>query len=275
MSYTQAADVIADKLVRQGMDPDRAFMMALRMSDARMKAGGAVLMNEGGDSTEEAERQYRMRRSAETALFKPEPVRMRKAWEGPMPNRPVVNGRAMVSAEELADFRRQFGAQMTLRDLLNADKGAGPSAANPAARGLKRAEAPVSAPVQSDPYQDPSRSLEGVAAAQRVIAQPGRDAVEGVYPEAAVLPVTRLPQAARAVARALTPSKLLREHPSISPERRQMLKEMEDYIAGINRATKGDDLPLDPKMRALEERIEPVFAKGGKAKKKNRQSALA
>ena len=260
MSYTNAADVIADKLVRQGMEPGRAFNQALRMSDAAMKAGGAVLMNEGG----EANLERQMRERVRSVLSRPEP--MRKTWDGPMPNRPVVNGIAQVSREELEDFRRKFGANMTLRDLLNADKGRGPSAANPAARGQNRAEAPATPAGQSDPYQDPSRALEGAAAAQRAIAQPGRDAVEGVYPEAALLPVKGLPQAARAV-KAMLPSKLLREHPSISPERRQMLKEMEDYISGINRGMKGDDLPLDPKMQPMAGRIEPGFAGGGKAGK--------
>lgn len=55
--------------------------------------------------------------------------RRRTRWTGPMPNRPVIDGKVMVTAEELADFRRQFGAEKTLRDLLNADRGAMPSAA--------------------------------------------------------------------------------------------------------------------------------------------------
>lgn len=41
----------------------------------------------------------------------------------PNPNRRVVNGRADVSAEELADFKRKYGEDKTLRDLLNMDKG--------------------------------------------------------------------------------------------------------------------------------------------------------
>ena len=66
-------------------------------------------------------------------------ARMRRKYEGPWRDRPVVNGRAMVSAEELADFRRLYGPQMTLRDLLNVDRGAGPSAADPRARGMQEA----------------------------------------------------------------------------------------------------------------------------------------
>ena len=41
----------------------------------------------------------------------------------PKPNREVRGGKAMVSAEELADFRKQFGENMGLRDLLNRDRG--------------------------------------------------------------------------------------------------------------------------------------------------------
>jgi hypothetical protein len=48
MSFAGAADEIARKLVSQGMSQDQAMMLALRMSDARMKAGGAVMMATGG-----------------------------------------------------------------------------------------------------------------------------------------------------------------------------------------------------------------------------------
>jgi hypothetical protein len=48
MSFAGAADEIARKLISQGMSQDQAMMLALRMSDARMKAGGAVMMAGGG-----------------------------------------------------------------------------------------------------------------------------------------------------------------------------------------------------------------------------------
>lgn len=246
MSYTQAADVIADKLIRQGMDSDQAFMMALRMSDARMKAGGAVLMNEGGDPTEEAERQYRMRRSAETALFKPEPVRMRKSWDGPMPNRQVVNGRKMVSAEELADFRRQFGASMTLRDLLNADQGRGPSAAMPAARGVQGANIKPAGP-RVRPDETATLPSMGAADVPGLIMQ-------GMQQGAQRVPAGRGAGAAFVGAgapRAAMAAKTLRDHPSITPAQRQMLKEMDDYINALNKER------VDP----------PGFAEGGKSSK--------
>lgn len=297
MSYTQAADVIADKLIRQGMDPDRAFMMALRMSDARMKAGGAVLMADGGDAgdaeyearIQEDMRRFKLERAAEEAAESaaqlqasreqyremdrgaraavlaggpPTPPwttvqdqernaaatvariaeqrrneqaqsvqRMRKTWDGPMPNRPVVNGRAMVSAEELADFRRKFGASMTLTDLLNADQGRGPSGAMPAARGVQGANIKPAGPrVRPDEAATlppvglrdvPGLIMQGMQqGAQRVPA--GRGA--GAAFVGAALPRLLVPTA-----------KTLRDHPSITPEQRQWLKEFEDYINVLNK----------------------------------------
>ena len=41
----------------------------------------------------------------------------------PNADRKIKNGKAMVSAQELADFREKFGKDQTLRDLLNMDKG--------------------------------------------------------------------------------------------------------------------------------------------------------
>lgn len=38
------------------------------------------------------------------------------------------------------------------------------------------------------PYEDKSRVMEGVAAKSREMARPGRDAIEGVYPETALIP---------------------------------------------------------------------------------------
>jgi len=41
----------------------------------------------------------------------------------PNPDRKVVNGKAVVSANELADFQKQYAKDKNLRDLLNDDKG--------------------------------------------------------------------------------------------------------------------------------------------------------
>ena len=107
----------------------------------------------------------------------------RTRWSGPMPNRPVIDGKVMVTAEELADFRRQFGAEKTLRDLLNADRAGVPSAGVPSAADM-RARGPQGANVLAagDPYADPSRMLEGVAAAQRG-RTPQQDAITPIAPE--------------------------------------------------------------------------------------------
>jgi hypothetical protein len=51
-----------------------------------------------------------------------EKPRYRSSYTGPVSNRQVIGGKAVVSKEELADFKRQFGKDMTLRDLLNMDK---------------------------------------------------------------------------------------------------------------------------------------------------------
>ena len=81
------------------------------------------------------------------SLTAPEAAPARRTrWTGPMPNRPVVDNKVMVTAEELADFRRQFGAEKTLRDLLNADRGAMPSAADMRARGMQGASYAPGAP---------------------------------------------------------------------------------------------------------------------------------
>lgn len=46
----------------------------------------------------------------------------RSSYTGPVRNRQIIDGKAIVSREELADFQKRFGADKTLRDLLNADK---------------------------------------------------------------------------------------------------------------------------------------------------------
>jgi hypothetical protein len=169
MSYSQVVDRIKSGLVQGGMDSGQAMEAALRMAESKMKVGGAVMMAGGGAAR-------------------------RTRYEGPMPNRPVVNGRAVVSTEELADFRRQFGADKTLRDLLNADRGLTRRGETPSAQDMRARgpQGPSEAP--ASPYSDPSRVMEGVAASQREIAAPGRDAVEPVAPELALALAPRIAQ---------------------------------------------------------------------------------
>lgn len=47
---------------------------------------------------------------------------MKTTYTGPVKDRGTRDGKANVSREELEDFKRQYGRDKTLRDLLNADK---------------------------------------------------------------------------------------------------------------------------------------------------------
>jgi hypothetical protein len=71
------------------------------------------------------------------------------AYKGPRSNRRMLNKNTVfVSKEELADFKKRFGADKTLRDLLNADKtGKLPEAAKASAAkaGPRRSEAKADA----------------------------------------------------------------------------------------------------------------------------------
>lgn len=289
MSYSQVVDRIKSGLVQGGMDSGQAMDAALQMAEAKMKAGGAVMMAGGGDSERELVVQARNRTLA--AMDRALAPRARKAWDGPMPNRPVINGRAMVSAEELADFRRQFGADKTLRDLLNADKGRGPSAADPRARGPQGAsEAPASL------YSDPSRVMEGVAASQREIAAPGRDAVDPVAPELAVAMAPKLAMAlAPRIAQLLgvsasalrarlaaagkdwrsTPPRgadrakwdaIVKQIDEAYPQAAQRPARVETPPLGTGRSTPDLEPPFgvpQPSVRGVMERPEPMLAGGG------------
>lgn len=66
----------------------------------------------------------------------------RSSYTGPVRDRQKIDGKAIVSREELADFQKRFGADKTLRDLLNADRtGKLPA---PVTRGNAAAAAPMS-----------------------------------------------------------------------------------------------------------------------------------
>ena len=114
-------------------------------------------------------------------------------YTGPRPNRPVVNGRAMVSREELADFQRLFGADKTLRDLLNADRMGVPavlSAMDPRARGMQGANV-----APGMPGMIPGGGA-GLAAQGRIPGEVERNVLNAMNALAPVLPV--LPLAGRA-----------------------------------------------------------------------------
>jgi len=76
----------------------------------------------------------------------------------PNPDRKVKDGKAVVSAKELADFKSQYGEDKSLRDLLNADKGLRRRSENSAP--AKKAD-PVkeAAPAKSSVMPDTDRDL--------------------------------------------------------------------------------------------------------------------
>ena len=155
------------------------------------------MLPQGDEASEAAARAVRAaaaRREAERPAAK-----MRRKYEGPWRDRPVVNGRAMVSAEELADFRRQYGPQMTLRDLLNADRGAGPSAADPRARGMQEA---MYAPGESGVI--PSSGMAGPAAAGRIPGEAERNIMNALMAVAPMMGAARLTTARGAPAAPMT-----------------------------------------------------------------------
>jgi hypothetical protein len=150
------------------------------------KRDEAVRLAETGRQYKDSEREIQARmalnRMQQGSAATP---RARKKWDGPMDNRPIVNGKAVVSAEELADFRQKFGADKTLRDLLNADKGRGPSAASPAARGMQGANvAPAPMSLRSLLGTKESAAPAAEDAAERFRRLPGTKSPEEERDEA-------------------------------------------------------------------------------------------
>ena len=84
-------------------------------------------------------------------------TRWKTEYTGPVKDRGEDSQRrALVSAEELADFRRKYGSDKTLRDLLNADRTGNlpSSAANARARGVQGAN------ISPDKEAEPPRRAE-------------------------------------------------------------------------------------------------------------------
>ena len=126
---------------------------------------------------------------------------MRRRYEGPWRDRPVVNGRAMVSAEELADFRRQFGPQMTLRDLLNADRRGVP--ATPSAQDM-RARGPQGVNMLPLPPGMIPGGAAGPAAAGRIPGEAERNIMNALMAVAPMMGAARLATARGAPAASMT-----------------------------------------------------------------------
>jgi hypothetical protein len=105
MGYSQTADMIAAKLMDQGVGRQQALQMALRMADAHMKAGGAVMMGRGGSpkrapgvkSTSERAREQQAKRAEERA---------KKAQEeaARVPTMPPIDRAAYEAAQALGSL---------------------------------------------------------------------------------------------------------------------------------------------------------------------------
>lgn len=178
-----------------------------------------------GDDPQERERQAMAsvnRARAARQQAQPERPAFRSRYTGPVRDRQVINSQAVVSREELEDFRRQFGADKTLRDLLNADKGLRP-------RG-SAVSVPAAAVAQAEPPGvDPEAALRLAEQAleadqrQRELAElmrPGRDAIQPIAPELALLRVPALISALRG-SRAAAPAAMTRREPTLFPGQAQ------------------------------------------------------
>lgn len=152
----------------------------------------------------------------------PERPAFRSRYTGPVRDRQVINGQAVVSREELEDFRRQFGADKTLRDLLNADKGLRPRGSAPAVPAAAVAQAE---PEGVDPEAVLAQAQQALESDQRQrefaeLMRPGRDAIEPIAPELALLRVPALISALRG-GRAAAPAAMTRREPSMFPGQAQ------------------------------------------------------
>lgn len=107
-------DVEHEERVKRGAARHRAEQAFL---DARDEADQLA---ETGRLYKDRERQIQARMALDR-MRRPTPS-YRSSYTGPVRNRQIIDGKAIVSREELADFQKRFGADKTLRDLLNADR---------------------------------------------------------------------------------------------------------------------------------------------------------
>ena len=110
----------------------------------------------------------------------------------PNPNRKVKNGKAMVSAKELADFKKQYGEDKTLRDLLNMDKGLRRRGENSTlTSSAKKDILAADAPKKAD-YKPKLISELSPAERKKHDQMESSQALEGSHPELLLLPAGRV-----------------------------------------------------------------------------------
>ena len=115
----------------------------------------------------------------------------------PNPNRKVKNGKAMVSAKELADFKKQYGEDKTLRDLLNMDKGLRRRGENSTLTSSAKNDIlakPADAPKKAPPgeYKPKLKSELSPAERKKHDQMESSQALEGSHPELLLLPAGRV-----------------------------------------------------------------------------------
>jgi hypothetical protein len=134
-----------------------------------------------------------LRKALAPALRPASVTQRRTKYDGPVKNRGEdARGNANVSREELADFQRQYGADKTLRDLLNADATGklparvGAGAGRGAAEGRKATDRDT-APMRASsgpaaPYRDKAaeakREADTTAVLERMRARPPMESNE-------------------------------------------------------------------------------------------------
>ena len=115
----------------------------------------------------------------------------------PNPNRKVKNGKAMVSAKELADFKKQYGEDKTLRDLLNMDKGLRRRGENSTLTSSAKKDIlakPADAPKKAPPgeYKPKLKSELSPAERKKHDQMESSQALEGSHPELLLLQAGRV-----------------------------------------------------------------------------------
>ena len=181
--------------------------------------------------------------------------RWKSAYKGPDPDRQKIDGKMVVSREELESFRAQYGAGKTLRDLLNADRtGKLPP---PVSRSSGRGTAEGRKAEDRDVYRATPKMERELAEMKR----PGRDAIEPVLgPEAglAVLGRTALAGLGRGLAGMLGRS-ATRE---VAKDRQEPPLYDAPKTGGVFRSAR----PRKEDIPTLTDEITPGLKKGGKVK---------
>ena len=112
-------------------------------------------------------------RFANAAAAKERP-RWKSEYKGPDPYRQKIDGKAVVSREELEDFKRKYGPNRTLRDLLNADAtGKLPPVATSSGRGTAEGRK-----AEDDVVYKPRKVTPEMERELAEMRRPGRDAIE-------------------------------------------------------------------------------------------------